>query len=77
LFQVIAAAVIGGTLLVGGFGTVIGAMIGALFLGVVQDGLVLKGVNANYLYLYQGLAILLAMTINIYIARVRVGAGRG
>jgi simple sugar transport system permease protein len=77
LFQVVAAAVIGGTLLVGGFGTVIGAMIGALFLGIVQDGLVLKGVNANYLYLYQGLAILLAMTINIYIARVRVGAGRG
>jgi simple sugar transport system permease protein len=77
LFQVIAAAVIGGTLLVGGFGTVIGAMIGALFLGIVQDGLVLKGVNANYIYLYQGLAILLAMTINIYIAKVRVGAGRG
>lgn len=77
LFQVIAAAVIGGTLLVGGFGTVIGAMIGALFLGIVQDGLVLKGVNANYIYLYQGLAILLAMSINIYIAKVRVGAGRG
>jgi simple sugar transport system permease protein len=77
LFQVVAAAVIGGTLLVGGFGTVIGAMIGALFLGIVQDGLVLKGVNANYIYLYQGLAILLAMTINIYIARVRVGSGRG
>jgi len=77
MFQVVAAAVIGGTLLVGGFGTVIGAMIGALFLGIIQDGLVLKGVNANYLYLYQGLAILLAMTINIYIARVRVGSGRG
>jgi simple sugar transport system permease protein len=77
LFQVIAAAVIGGTLLVGGFGTVVGAMIGALFLGIVQDGLDIKGVNANYLDLYLGLAILLAMTINIYIARVRVGSGRG
>ncbi len=77
LFLVIASAVIGGTLLVGGFGTVIGAMIGALFLGIIQDGLVLKGVNFNYIYLYEGLAILLAMSINIYIARVRVGAGRG
>jgi simple sugar transport system permease protein len=77
LFLVVAAAVIGGTLLVGGFGTVIGAMIGALFLGIIQDGLVLKGVNFNYIYLYEGLAILLAMSINIYIARVRVGAGRG
>jgi simple sugar transport system permease protein len=76
-FQVVAAAVIGGTLLVGGFGTIMGAMIGALFLGIVQDGLVLKGVNQNYIYLYQGLAILLAMSINIYIARVRVGSGRG
>jgi simple sugar transport system permease protein len=77
LFLVVASAVIGGTLLVGGFGTVMGAMIGALFLGIIQDGLVLKGVNFNYIYLYEGLAILLAMSINIYIARVRVGSGRG
>jgi simple sugar transport system permease protein len=77
LFQVVSAAVIGGTLLIGGFGTVAGAMIGALFLGIVQQGLDIKGVNANYLDLYLGLAILLAMIINIYIARVRVGSGRG
>jgi simple sugar transport system permease protein len=77
LFQVVSAAVIGGTLLIGGFGTIVGATIGALFLGIVQDGLDIKGVNANYLDLYLGLAILLAMIINIYIAKVRVGSGRG
>jgi simple sugar transport system permease protein len=73
----IAAAVVGGTLLQGGEGTVVGALIGAIFLGVLQDGLTLKGVSANYLYLYLGLAILIAMTINTFLARVRTGSGRG
>jgi simple sugar transport system permease protein len=73
LFFAIAAGVIGGTLLTGGSGTVVGAMIGALFLGILKDGLVLKGVNANYLLFYTGLAILIAMTVNIYVQRVRRG----
>ena len=59
LFQAIAAAVIGGTLLRGGSGTVVGALIGALFLGVLHDGLIIKGVSADYLDLYLGLAIIL------------------
>jgi simple sugar transport system permease protein len=73
----IAAAVVGGTLLQGGAGTVVGALIGALFLGILQDGLTLKGVSANYLYLYLGLAVLIAMSINTFIQRVRIGSGRG
>jgi simple sugar transport system permease protein len=77
LFQAISAAVIGGTLLQGGEGTVVGALIGALFLGVLHDGLVLKGVSANYLDLYLGIAILVAMTVNTYVARVRRGSGLG
>jgi simple sugar transport system permease protein len=77
LFQAISAAVIGGTLLRGGAGTVVGALIGALFLGILHDGLVLKGVSANYLNLYLGIAILLAMTANTYVQRVRTGSGRG
>ena len=76
LFQAISAAVIGGTLLTGGSGTVIGALLGALFLGVLHDGLILTGVNANYEFLYLGLAILIAMTINTYVNRLRTGAGR-
>ncbi len=77
LFEAIAAAVIGGTLMTGGSGTVVGALIGALFLGILHDGLVLQGVNANYLLFYLGLAILIAMTANVYVQRVRRGAGHG
>jgi len=77
LFQAMAAAVIGGTLLRGGSGTVVGALIGALFLGVLRDGLTIKGVSADYLDLYLGLAILIAMTANVYVQRVRTGSSGG
>jgi simple sugar transport system permease protein len=77
LLLAIAAAVIGGTLLAGGSGTVVGALIGALFLGILKDGLILKGVNADYQLLYLGLAIILAMTINTYVQRVRRGSRHG
>jgi simple sugar transport system permease protein len=77
LFKGISAAVIGGTLLAGGSGTVVGALIGALFLGILNDGLILKGVNADYQLFYLGLAIILAMTINVYVQRVRRGSRSG
>ena len=77
LLNAIAAAVIGGTLLAGGSGTIVGALMGALFLGVLQDGLAIKGVNANYLDFYLGLAILLAMGINVYVGRTRRRSGFG
>src|SRR5271163_172597 len=75
LLLAIAGAVIGGTLLTGGSGTVVGALIGALFLGILKDGLILQGVNANYLLFYTGLAIIVAMTANVYVGRVRRGHG--
>jgi simple sugar transport system permease protein len=77
LLDAIAAAVIGGTLLAGGSGTIVGALFGALFLGVLEDGLAIKGVNANYLDFYLGLAILLAMGINVYVGRTRRRSGVG
>jgi simple sugar transport system permease protein len=77
LFQGISAAVIGGTLLQGGSGTVVGGFIGAVFLGMLRDGLNIKGVSANYFYLYLGLAILIAMAFNTFVSRVRTGSGRG
>jgi simple sugar transport system permease protein len=73
LLLAIAAAVIGGTLLAGGSGTVVGAFIGALFLGILKDGLILQGVNANYLLFYTGLAIVVAMSANVYVGRARRG----
>jgi simple sugar transport system permease protein len=77
LFDGISAAVIGGTLLAGGSGTVVGALIGALFLGILRDGLIIKGVNADYLSFYLGLAIIVAMAANTYVGRVRKGSGVG
>jgi simple sugar transport system permease protein len=75
LFDGISAAVIGGTLLAGGSGTVAGAFIGALFLGILRDGLIIKGVNADYLSFYLGLAIIIAMAANTYVGRVRKRSG--
>jgi simple sugar transport system permease protein len=77
LFDGISAAVIGGTLLVGGSGTVVGGLIGALLLGILNDGLVIKGVNADYLSFYLGLAIIIAMAANTYVGRVRTGGRSG
>jgi simple sugar transport system permease protein len=77
LLIAIAGAVIGGTLLSGGSGTVVGAFIGALFLGMLKDGLILQGVNANYELFYTGLAIIVAMTANVYVGRARRGHGSG
>jgi simple sugar transport system permease protein len=77
MFRAVSAAVIGGTLLAGGEGTAIGALFGALFLGILRDGLTLEGVNADYLDFILGVAILAAMAINVYVGRVRKGSGRG
>jgi simple sugar transport system permease protein len=78
LFDGISAAVIGGTLLAGGSGTVVGGLIGALLLGILNDGLIIKGVNADYLSFYLGLAIIFAMAANTYVGRVRTkGAANG
>jgi simple sugar transport system permease protein len=75
MFRAVSAAVIGGTLLAGGEGTAIGALFGALFLGILRDGLTLEGVNADYLDFILGVGILVAMIINVYVGRVRRGSG--
>jgi simple sugar transport system permease protein len=76
LLLAISAVIIGGTLMTGGEGTVVGALIGALFLGVLQDGLIVKGVSATYEDLYVGIAIAVAMTIYVLVRRIRLGSGR-
>ena len=76
LLYAVAAVIIGGTLMTGGEGTVVGALIGALFIGVLEDGLTLKSVPATYVYLWLGIAIIIAMTINVLLRRVRLGSGR-
>ncbi len=77
LLYAIAGVIIGGTLMTGGEGTVVGALLGALFIGILQDGLNLKNVNATYLYFYLGIAVIIAMIIYVLVRRIRRGSGRG
>lgn len=76
MFYGVAAAVVGGTALTGGRGTIIGAMIGAIVLGVLQDGFNIMGVNAFAYQLVLGLAILAAMVLNIQTERIRSGRNK-
>src|SRR3954454_2563215 len=71
MFLAVAAAVIGGTSLMGGSGTVFGAALGVLVLIVLQNGFNILGVNAFNFDLIIGLAILASMILNIQIARLR------
>jgi ribose transport system permease protein len=65
----IAAAVIGGTSLMGGEGTVIGVLIGAVIMGVIRNGLVLLRVSAYWQELIIGSIIILAAIIDIVRSR--------
>ena len=78
MFFAVASAVIGGTALLGGSGTVVGALLGALLLGMVKIGFNLIGVNADTFNVVLGIAILVAMTLNasLILLRNRVGARR-
>jgi len=75
MFYAIAGAVIGGTALAGGSGTIIGAFLGALMLSILQDGFNLIGISANPLPIIFGGTILIAMIANVQLARLR-RAGR-
>jgi len=74
-FEAIIAAVIGGCLLTGGYGSVIGACFGALVFGVVQIGIGYTDVNSDWFRVFLGLMLLLAVLFNHYVRR-RAGGGR-
>jgi len=62
--DVIAAAVVGGTSLAGGEGTILGVLIGAAIMQVLRTGLVLIGVSAYWLQAVQGLVIVVAIMLD-------------
>ncbi len=62
--DVIAAAVVGGTSLAGGEGTILGVVIGAAIMQVLRTGLVLTGVSAYWLQAVQGLVIVVAIMLD-------------
>ncbi|TFH84805.1 ABC transporter permease [Billgrantia azerbaijanica] len=67
----IAAAVIGGTSLAGGYGRVTGTVIGALILGVMLSGFTFLGVDAYYQDIVKGAIIVAAVVIDQYRQRKR------
>lgn len=77
MFTAIAAAVIGGTALAGGSGTVIGAFLGALVLGILRNGFTLQGISANTYFVILGVAIIASMVLNTQLSRFRREAKAG
>ena len=75
MFYSVAAAIIGGTAMLGGSGTMIGAFLGGAVLAILEDGFEVIGVSAYPLGIFFGGAILIAMIANVQFARIR-GEGR-
>lgn len=74
-FLAIIAVVIGGTLLTGGYGSAIGALLGALIFGMVRQGIVFAGVDADWFQVFMGAMLVIAVLVNNYI-RKRAEAAR-
>ena len=76
LLEAIAAAVIGGTSLFGGRGTIWSALLGALVIGSVSNGLDLMTQPPEIKYMVEGAILLLAVTVDTVARRGHAAAGR-
>ncbi|MCP4382828.1 MAG: ABC transporter permease [Hyphomicrobiales bacterium] len=65
LLTVIAAVIIGGTRLNGGVGTVVGALIGSLLMGLLNNGLILMGLSVSEQLMVRGAILLLAIALTL------------
>jgi simple sugar transport system permease protein len=72
-FIFIIAAVVGGCLLTGGYGSVVGSAFGAAVLGMAQIGIILSQWDSNWVFAFQGVILMLAVMLN---AAIRTRAGR-
>ena len=76
LLDAISAAVIGGTSLFGGRGEVRSALIGALVIATVSNGLDTAGYKTGTIYIVTGVILLLAVTLDTIARRLQVRSGR-
>lgn len=65
LLTVIAAVIVGGTRLTGGTGTVVGALVGSLLMGILNNGLILMGLAVSQQLIVRGLIILVAVALTL------------
>ncbi|WP_230529934.1 ABC transporter permease [Microvirga roseola] len=72
-FEAIIAAVIGGSLLTGGYGSAIGAFFGAIIFGMVSIGLTYTRFDADWFQVFLGAMLLLAVLFNNFIRRKVTG----
>lgn len=72
ILTVVAAAIIGGTPLSGGSGTVIGALIGALIIATISSGIIFFGVDAKWSTFVTGAVIVIAVAVDQLIRRHRL-----
>ena len=75
-FQYIIAAVVGGCVLTGGFGSAIGAALGATIIGMAFIGIQFSGWNTDWRFLFLGVILLVAVLVNNYIRKRAEGARR-
>jgi simple sugar transport system permease protein len=68
-FQAIIAAVVGGCLLTGGYGSAIGAALGALIFALVQQGIVITGIPGDWYQVFVGAVLVLAVIFNNYVRK--------
>lgn len=65
LLTVIAAAIVGGTSLFGGKGTIIGALVGSLLMSMINNGLILAGLDVSQQMIVRGIIILVAVSFSL------------
>jgi len=75
-FQYIIAAVVGGCVLTGGFGSAIGAALGATIIGMAFIGIQFAGWNTDWRFLFLGVILLVAVLVNNYVRKRAEGARR-